>query len=65
MSTRPDDVATGRTAHFGVTAGATRRRCAPGPLLFAAGGVAHRFETFSDDFGARVVHYGPESGEHD
>jgi mannose-6-phosphate isomerase-like protein (cupin superfamily) len=45
--------------------GTARRRFAPGDLLFAAAGVAHRFEDFSDDFGVWVAFYGPEGGEPD
>ena len=38
-----------------------------GPLdvLFAAAGIAHRFENFSDDFAVWVFFYGPEGGEID
>ena len=43
--------------------GTTRRAFAPGDLLFAAAGVVHRFEAFSDDFGVWVLFYGPEGGE--
>lgn len=43
--------------------GTTRRPFAPGDLLFAAAGVAHRFESFTDDFGVWVLFYGPEGGE--
>ena len=43
--------------------GTTRRPFAPGDLLFAAAGVPHRFEAFSDDFGVWVLFYGPEGGE--
>lgn len=35
----------------------------PGDFLFAAAGVAHRFEDFSDDFAVWVLFYGPEGGE--
>ena len=35
----------------------------PGELLFAAAGVEHYFENFSDDFCTWVVFYGPEGGE--
>lgn len=42
---------------------AGRRPIAPGDLLFAAAGTAHRFEDFSDDFGTWVMFYGPEGGE--
>jgi len=45
--------------------GTTRRPFAPGDLLFAAAGVAHRFEDFTDDFGVWVLFYGPEGGERD
>lgn len=34
-----------------------------GDALFVAAGVEHRFEDFSDDFGAWVMFYGPEGGE--
>jgi mannose-6-phosphate isomerase-like protein (cupin superfamily) len=53
-------VAQGR-GYFRDAAG--RRPCAPGDLLFAAAGTAHRFEDFSDDFGTWVMFYGPEGGE--
>ena len=43
--------------------GTARRPFAPGDLLFAAAGVAHRFENFSGDFGAWVLFYGPDGGE--
>jgi mannose-6-phosphate isomerase-like protein (cupin superfamily) len=32
-------------------------------ILFAAAGVAHRFENFSDDLAVWVLFYGPEGGE--
>ncbi|HZS32746.1 MAG TPA: cupin domain-containing protein [Methylomirabilota bacterium] len=35
----------------------------PGDVLFAAAGVEHRFEAFSEDFATWVVFYGPEGGE--
>lgn len=35
----------------------------PGDFLFAAAGVEHRFEEFSDDFFVWVFFYGPEGGE--
>ncbi|MDX6385246.1 MAG: hypothetical protein QOK48_2819 [Blastocatellia bacterium] len=34
-------------------------------VLFAAAGVAHRFENFTDDFAVWVFYYGPEGGEAD
>ena len=36
---------------------------APGDLLFAAAGVPHRFENFSDDLAVWVMFYGPDGGE--
>lgn len=35
----------------------------PGDFLFAAAGVPHRFENFTDDFFTWVLFYGPEGGE--
>jgi len=35
----------------------------PGDALFAPAGAAHRFESFSADFGTWVVFYGPKGGE--
>jgi mannose-6-phosphate isomerase-like protein (cupin superfamily) len=34
-----------------------------GEVLFAAAGVNHRFEDFSEDFATWVFFYGPEGGE--
>jgi mannose-6-phosphate isomerase-like protein (cupin superfamily) len=34
-----------------------------GEVLFAAAGVTHRFENFSDNFATWVFFYGPEGGE--
>jgi mannose-6-phosphate isomerase-like protein (cupin superfamily) len=34
-----------------------------GEVLFAAAGVEHRFEEFTDDFVTWVFFYGPEGGE--
>jgi mannose-6-phosphate isomerase-like protein (cupin superfamily) len=34
-------------------------------VLFAAAGVEHKFENFSDDFAVWVFFYGPEGGELD
>ncbi len=36
---------------------------AAGDFLFAAAGVEHRFENFSEDFVTWVLFYGPEGGE--
>ena len=38
---------------------------APGDALFVPAGLPHRFLEFSDDFGAWVVLYGPDSNEAD
>ncbi|HLW37464.1 MAG TPA: cupin domain-containing protein [Candidatus Eremiobacteraceae bacterium] len=35
----------------------------PGMVLFAAAGVEHRFEEFSDGFETWVFFYGPDGGE--
>ena len=43
--------------------GSVRAPFGEGDLLFVAAGVSHRFEEFSDDFGAWVMFYGPEGGE--
>ena len=45
--------------------GGTRQPFAPNDVLFAAAGVEHRFENFSDDFAVWVFFYGPEGGETD
>ena len=37
----------------------------PQDVLFAAAGVEHRFENFTDDFAVWVFFYGPEGGEAD
>ena len=43
--------------------GDIRQTFGPTDLLFAAAGVAHRFENFTDDFVVWVLFYGPEGGE--
>ena len=43
--------------------GTERRPFEAGEVLFAAAGVEHRFEGFSDDFATWVFFYGPEGGE--
>lgn len=53
-------VARGRGTYF--YAG-ERQPFEPGDFLFAAAGVEHRFEDFSDDFFVWVLFYGPEGGE--
>jgi len=45
--------------------GEQRHRFAAQDVLFAAAGVVHRFEGFSDDFFVWVFFYGPEGGERD
>ena len=35
----------------------------PGEALFVAAGVPHRFVSYSDDFAAWVIFYGPKGGE--
>ena len=40
-----------------------RRPFGPGDMIFAPAGAIHRFEHFTDDFGAWVVFYGPKGGE--
>ncbi len=42
-----------------------RQTFGPHDVLFAAAGVEHRFENFSDDFAVWVFFYGPEGGETD
>lgn len=43
--------------------GEDRRPFQAGEVLFAAAGVEHRFEEFTDDFATWVFFYGPEGGE--
>jgi quercetin dioxygenase-like cupin family protein len=43
--------------------GDQRHQFAAGDVIFAASGVTHRFEDFSDDFATWVVFYGPKGGE--
>ena len=43
--------------------GESRQPFSPTDLLFAAAGVAHRFENFSDDLVVWVIFYGQEGGE--
>jgi mannose-6-phosphate isomerase-like protein (cupin superfamily) len=43
--------------------GDTRQSFGPTDLLFAAAGVSHRFENFSDDLTLWVIFYGPDGGE--
>jgi mannose-6-phosphate isomerase-like protein (cupin superfamily) len=45
--------------------GGMRQSFAPNDVLFAAAGVEHRFENFSDNFAVWVFFYGPEGGEID
>lgn len=43
--------------------GDSRQRFGPTDLLFAAAGIEHRFENFSEDLTVWVIFYGPEGGE--
>ena len=43
--------------------GATRTKFGPADVLFAAAGVEHRFENFTNDLAVWVIFYGPEGGE--
>lgn len=43
--------------------GDTRTAFGSTDLLFAAAGVAHRFENFTGDLAVWVLFYGPEGGE--
>jgi mannose-6-phosphate isomerase-like protein (cupin superfamily) len=43
--------------------GESRTPFGPSDLLFAAAGVAHRFENFTEDLVVWVIFYGPEGGE--
>ncbi|HVS82981.1 MAG TPA: cupin domain-containing protein [Pyrinomonadaceae bacterium] len=45
--------------------GGARQNFVPNDVLFAAAGVEHRFENFTDDFAVWVFFYGPEGGEAD
>ncbi|HEY3104237.1 MAG TPA: cupin domain-containing protein [Pyrinomonadaceae bacterium] len=45
--------------------GDARQTFAPQDVLFAAAGIEHRFENFSEDFAVWVFFYGPEGGEVD
>ena len=43
--------------------GESRQPFGPSDVLFAAAGVVHRFEEFTEDLVVWVVFYGPEGGE--
>ncbi|HSB27302.1 MAG TPA: cupin domain-containing protein [Pyrinomonadaceae bacterium] len=43
--------------------GDNRQSFGPTDLLFAAAGIEHRFENFSEDLVVWVLFYGPEGGE--
>jgi len=43
--------------------GDVRHRFETGDALFVPAGAEHRFEDFSEDFGAWVIFYGPAGGE--
>jgi len=42
-----------------------RQSFAPSDILFAAAGVEHRFENFTEDLTVWVIFYGPVGGEAD
>jgi mannose-6-phosphate isomerase-like protein (cupin superfamily) len=43
--------------------GSERRAFSPGELLFVPAGMAHRFESFTNDLTVWVIFYGPIGGE--
>jgi mannose-6-phosphate isomerase-like protein (cupin superfamily) len=43
--------------------GGIRQEFGPSDLLFAAAGIEHRFENFTEDLAVWVLFYGPEGGE--
>lgn len=43
--------------------GPNRQAFEVGEVLFAAAGIEHRFENFTEDFATWVFFYGPEGGE--
>ncbi|MDP1677620.1 MAG: cupin domain-containing protein [Bacteroidota bacterium] len=43
--------------------GNDRIKFSAGDFLFAATGIVHRFENFSNDLSVWVIFYGPEGGE--
>src|SRR5258708_6923800 len=49
--------------HSEYVCGDKRQTFGPTDMLFAAAGVKHRFENFSDDFVVWVIFYGPDGGE--
>jgi mannose-6-phosphate isomerase-like protein (cupin superfamily) len=51
------------SGHGHFVANGVRQAFQPGEFLFAAAGIEHRFEDFSDDFSTWVMFYGPEGGE--
>ncbi len=53
----------GDDAMIGVR-GMTQVEVHPGDVLFVPAGTVHRFEAMSADFGAWIIFYGPEGGEH-
>jgi len=53
-------VASGRGDYL---CGGSRQQFGPTDILFAAAGVAHRFENFTEDLVLWVLFYGPEGGE--
>ena len=60
-----DEIYVVAQGHGDFVCGDQRQAFGPGDVLFAAAGVLHRFENFSDDFTVWVFFYGPEGGEVD
>lgn len=58
-----DEVYFVAAGHGEYVCGETRQSFDPTDLLFAAAGVEHRFENFSEDLVVWVLFYGPEGGE--
>ena len=70
LSSNPRGMTAYQDELYFVTSGSGTFVCAgdsrpfgPGDALFVAAGEEHRFESFSDDFAAWVVFWGPEGGE--
>ena len=58
-----DEIYIVQTGHGTFVCGDQNIPFEPGDALFVAAGVDHRFASFSDDFAAWVVFYGPTGGE--
>ncbi len=51
------------SGHGEYVCGDSKEEFGPTDVLFAAAGVDHRFENFTDDLAVWVLFYGPEGGE--